>query len=69
MMESFYSPCLTCIHAKENMKCDAFPKGIPNEILAGKDKHSKKHKDQNGDLVYKFGFSKDHILQMQKIKT
>jgi len=33
-------------------KCEAFPKGIPNDILAGKFNHTKKHPDQKNDILF-----------------
>jgi hypothetical protein len=32
--------------------CSAFPKGIPDEILKGEDKHLKPLKDQGNTIVY-----------------
>jgi len=36
--------CLYCIHFNENSelpKCEAFPKGIPEEVWSGKNDHTK----------------------------
>lgn len=37
--------------------CPAFPKGIPEEIAYGDNKHLTKHKNQVGDYVYEPGES------------
>ena len=57
------SPCATCIRLTAHMNpaketCQAFPKGIPTEILDGIDKdrnpvtHTSRHKDQDNDLLF-----------------
>jgi len=41
--------CNDCIHVRDNgYECDAFPDGIPNEILTGEIDHHKPHPDDNG---------------------
>jgi len=32
--------------------CTAFPKGIPEDIAYGNDKHLKKHPDQDNDILF-----------------
>jgi len=32
--------------------CEAFPEGIPKDILNAKFKHTKKHPDQDNDIVF-----------------
>ena len=27
--------CLKCVHLREGMKCDAYPDGIPSDVLLG----------------------------------
>jgi hypothetical protein len=39
--------CGLCKNYKENLKCRAFPQGIPKEILEGKD-HTEPFKGDNG---------------------
>jgi len=36
----------------ERNVCSAFPKGIPDEIAYGADKHLTKHPDQDNDIVF-----------------
>jgi len=36
----------------ERPACLAFPDGIPDEIAYGRNKHLKKHKDQENDIVF-----------------
>jgi len=33
--------CATCAHYKGQLKCKAFPEGIPEEILTGRFDHTK----------------------------
>lgn len=43
--------CIDCKHYHkdaEKITCDAFPKGIPDEILFGDFDHHKPHPDDNG---------------------
>ena len=59
--------CLDCKHLSHNLKgktteegiesdwlvaCGAFPNGIPNDILEGYFDHTKKHPDQDNDIVF-----------------
>lgn len=37
----------------EVVYCDAYPKGIPNDIAYGDDKHLTVREDQNNDITYK----------------
>jgi len=49
----FYSPiCNNCVHRIEGLKCKAF-NTIPDEILTGKNNHSKPLPFQKGDFVFK----------------
>ena len=49
-------PCPSCKHLNEwngeAETCKAFPDGIPEEILMGKNKHKRKLPDQDNDLVF-----------------
>ena len=44
--------CLNCNNYYAGFKCSAFPARIPNEILTGKDNHSKPLKDQKNKIVF-----------------
>jgi len=44
--------CLECEHLGEPLTCEAFPKGIPKEILDGKIDHSKLLPGQENDIVF-----------------
>jgi len=44
-----YNPqCFFCKQYTEKLRCKAFPKGIPKEILLGKHDHTKPFKGDNG---------------------
>ena len=43
-------PCFDCKHYLEELKCKAFPAGIPEEILDGKNDHKKPYHGDNGIL-------------------
>ena len=49
------SLCLVCAHRGLNIACDAFPQGIPDEILSGKFDHTKPYKGDNGIMFKKLG--------------
>lgn len=57
---SLYLPsiCFECKHWNEDkIECPAFPldkfeEGIPQEIIDGRNDHSKKIKDQVGDYIF-----------------
>ena len=40
--------CHKCKHRVDVMTCDAFPQGIPVEILAGEIDHTKPYEGDNG---------------------
>ena len=46
--------CFFCKHFIEgkDYKCQAFPEGIPNEILFGENDHSKPLPEQQNDIVF-----------------
>lgn len=50
----YETPCIGCSHHFEHDKltCDAFPKGIPDVILSGKNKHTEVLKEQKNDITY-----------------
>lgn len=39
--------CFTCVHLRPYTRCDAFPDGIPPEIIAGRD-HREPYPGDNG---------------------
>jgi hypothetical protein len=45
--------CFVCKNYTNNLKCKAFPDGIPDEILTGKNDHTKPTKDQKNNIVFK----------------
>ena len=45
--------CPLCENYLSNLKCKAFPKGIPDEILTGKNNHTKPLPEQKNDIVFK----------------
>tara|TARA_Y100001963_G_C6718014_1_gene417721 strand:+ start:515 stop:709 length:195 start_codon:yes stop_codon:yes gene_type:complete len=44
----FSRQCLECINYTVNGKCEAFPNGIPEEIINGWHDHKKPYKGDNG---------------------
>ena len=44
--------CLYCKHLGKNKLCKAFPEGIPEEILTGKNNHSKPLPKQDNEIVF-----------------
>jgi len=55
-MEAVNLICFTCKHFhKYGMGCDAFPKGIPDEITSGRNEHSKPLPGQTNTIVYEKG--------------
>lgn len=44
--------CLKCKHFGDLLTCDAFPKGIPDDIVSGENDHTEKHPDQKNNIVF-----------------
>ena len=49
--------CFECKHFDDSLtsigwKCEAFPKGIPDEIADGKTLHNKPLPSQNNDIIF-----------------
>ncbi|MBL7086448.1 MAG: cytoplasmic protein [Candidatus Cloacimonetes bacterium] len=44
--------CPVCKHYTADLKCKAFPDEIPEEILIGEFDHTKKHPEQDNDIVF-----------------
>lgn len=40
--------CIECNHFRGALKCDAYPDGIPYEILVGEHDHTEPFKGDNG---------------------
>jgi len=53
-----------CVFYKKEGKCQAFPKGIPDEIQEGEIEHNKVIEGQTGDFV--FTSHADYLDQMEK---
>ena len=49
-----YIPCLNCKHLflNKKRKCKAFPDGIPQSILEGKNNHTEPLSEQNNKIVF-----------------
>jgi len=49
-------PCSTCKHFRhfeyEGLTCDAFPYGIPDEIIFSENLHKKPLEGQGNDIIY-----------------
>lgn len=46
------SQCSKCQNYINNIKCKAFPKGIPENILIGEFDHTKKHPNQDNNTLF-----------------
>jgi hypothetical protein len=44
--------CFNCSNYLSDLKCQAFPLEIPDEIMLGENDHSKPLKDQPNDIVF-----------------
>ena len=53
--------CLFCLHYRGLLKCDAYPKGIPNDILEDEALHDRVFSDQKGSQVFEFNIGSRHI--------
>ena len=53
-MEAKKLPCGTCKHYRffKKIKCEAFPDGLPDDIVLGTNRHEKVMKGQVNDFVY-----------------
>ena len=48
-MTSYPAPiCYTCSHLREEMTCEAFPEGIPDDILESRADHRQPYPGDNG---------------------
>jgi len=67
-MESVNLICFKCKNYRDfEIGCDAFPNGIPNEIILGQNDHSKPLEFQTNDIVFEEG-SRDDLKDL-KAKT
>ena len=55
--------CRDCIHFNEDWSCEAFPKGIPDEISDGAFDHTKEYKGDNG---IRFKSHEDALKEIDK---
>jgi len=46
------STCPYCVHYTGDLKCEAFPDGIPKEILNGDNDHSIPLEEQENELTF-----------------
>lgn len=47
------SQCASCVHKHPGRdRCEAFPEGIPQEILLNRFDHSEVHPDQDNQITY-----------------
>ena len=46
------SMCDKCIHYKGKGECDAFPDGIPNDIITEERRHDEPVPEQDNDIVF-----------------
>ena len=52
-MEPVNFICFKCKHYRDfEIGCDAFPDGIPDEIISGENEHSKPLSFQTNDIVF-----------------
>ncbi|MDE0561808.1 hypothetical protein OU792_17560 [Algoriphagus sp. NF] len=52
-MEAVDLVCFKCKHFRRfEGGCDAFPDGIPDEIISGENKHKEPLPDQENDIVF-----------------
>jgi hypothetical protein len=59
-MEPINFICFKCKHFRNfGGGCSAFPDGIPDEIISGKNNHSKPLSFQKNDIVFEEGESED----------
>ena len=47
-MTTVYPQCFRCVHYRGEMRCAAFPEGIPAEIVQGKHNHREPYPGDNG---------------------
>ena len=52
-MPLYYPVCSHCVNYLGSGKCQAYPDGIPEDILEGKVSHRDVRDDQNNDIVFK----------------
>jgi hypothetical protein len=49
----YRSKCAKCLHFNfSELNCKAFPNGIPEIFLSGKEVHSKVEKNQVGNIIF-----------------
>lgn len=44
--------CILCKNYQGELKCKAFPDGIPTDILQGRFDHKERHPEQDNDILF-----------------
>jgi len=44
--------CAKCKNYNDDLRCEAFEDRIPNEVLIGEFDHTKKHPDQDNNILF-----------------
>ena len=61
-MEAVQLVCFKCKHFRRFEEgCDAFPEGIPDEIISGNNNHSKPLPNQNNKVVFELDEDMDLV--------
>lgn len=53
-MQIVPSACDSCIHRISDSTCDAFPDGIPEQFILGREAHTTPTKEQKNAIVWEF---------------
>jgi hypothetical protein len=59
--------CIRCVHLREGLKCDAFPDGIPDEILQRDNDHHEPCCGQKNNIVFEEGVG-EYAKSLPKFK-
>ena len=51
-----FPECLKCKHLRSGQRCDAFPSGIPGDILSNDVVHNTILPDQSGEYIFEKNF-------------
>jgi hypothetical protein len=53
VFDVYSSPCSICKHfQRDDFYCPAYPEGIPDSLLSGKEQHNQVRKDQKGTTIF-----------------
>ena len=62
-MEAVNLICFRCKHFRRfEGGCDAFPAGIPDEIISGENEHSKPLSFQTNDIIFELSDTENLII-------